>query len=118
MRASTTFDHPLALSLCRIFFRSHAVPARKWHRPSPDTLKFPVRWWQNSPGTLILLIFKRGWISGVMIAFAVLNSYSRVYLGKHYVSDVVAGALLGLVLGYLVYLALMMFNKTLNSESE
>lgn len=36
--------------------------------------------------------------------WAGLIAYSRIYLSKHYPADVVGGALLGILLGYLVYL--------------
>lgn len=36
--------------------------------------------------------------------WAALIGYSRIYLGKHYPADVLGGALLGILLGYLVYL--------------
>lgn len=35
--------------------------------------------------------------------FALLTAYSRVYLGVHFISDVVAGALVGSLAGYSVY---------------
>jgi undecaprenyl-diphosphatase len=43
------------------------------------------------------------WIGWVMISWAVLVSYSRIYLGVHYPGDVLAGALTGLLIGYIVF---------------
>ena len=31
-------------------------------------------------------------------------SYSRIYVGKHYPADIIGGALLGLLIAYLVWL--------------
>lgn len=39
----------------------------------------------------------------VMIAYAALNAYSRVYLGVHYPGDVIFGSLLGILIGWLVF---------------
>lgn len=39
----------------------------------------------------------------VMLSYAVLNAYSRIYLGVHYPGDVVFGALLGVLIGWFVY---------------
>ncbi|MEG2151536.1 MAG: phosphatase PAP2 family protein, partial [Bacteroidaceae bacterium] len=32
-----------------------------------------------------------------------LNSYSRIYLGVHYIGDILCGAAVGCLVGYLVY---------------
>lgn len=42
------------------------------------------------------------WI-GLLFAWAVLVSYSRVYLGVHYPGDITVGALVGIFFGWLVY---------------
>lgn len=39
---------------------------------------------------------RRRWVAGISMALAVLIAYSRVYLGVHFPSDVIGGALLGL----------------------
>lgn len=46
------------------------------------------------------------WI--LMLGWAMLLSYSRIYSGVHYPSDILCGAILGLFLGYFIY-KLMMF---------
>ena len=51
---------------------------------------------------LIALILKKNWVSTVMLTFALLNAYSRVYLGKHYLGDVVGGIILGAAIAMLV----------------
>lgn len=47
---------------------------------------------------------KHPWLmGGLLVAWAVLVGYSRVYLGKHYPGDVICGALLGLLIGCIVW---------------
>ena len=55
---------------------------------------------------LVSLILKNRWMTIGMMAFALLNGYSRIYLGKHYFFDVIGGALLGFAIGWVVYQAL------------
>jgi undecaprenyl-diphosphatase len=39
----------------------------------------------------------------ILISYACLTSYSRIYLGVHYPADIVFGAMCGLFLGFLFY---------------
>jgi len=47
---------------------------------------------------------KQKWLNWFMPLWGVLILYSRIYLGKHYPSDVIAGAALGFLIAWLVYL--------------
>ena len=49
------------------------------------------------------LLFRNRFFSCAIFTFALLNAYSRVYLGVHFISDVVVGALVGSLIGYLVF---------------
>lgn len=49
------------------------------------------------------LFFKRWQYATSIFLWATLNAYSRVYLGVHYVGDVVGGMLVGLMVGWGVY---------------
>jgi len=53
---------------------------------------------------IVAAIGKRyAWLGWVMYGWALLTIYSRVYLGVHYPGDVLAGAVVGTLLGILVY---------------
>ncbi len=45
------------------------------------------------------------------IIWAALISYSRIYLGVHFPGDIIGGALLGIVLSYLIYQLYLAFSK-------
>lgn len=54
--------------------------------------------------SFLSLVYQRKWlITSILFFWAIVNSYSRVYLGVHFISDIVAGALLGMIIGYLMY---------------
>ncbi|MDR3226427.1 MAG: phosphatase PAP2 family protein [Prevotellaceae bacterium] len=53
--------------------------------------------------TLMILIFRNKIFSVMIIFFAVVNAYSRVYLGVHFIRDVFAGMIVGVLIGLLVY---------------
>lgn len=50
-----------------------------------------------------LLLFRNRYYTIIILIWAVLISYSRIYLGVHFISDIVAGAISGIVFGTLVY---------------
>ena len=52
---------------------------------------------------LSLLWIRKRWFTALMILWALLVSYSRVYLGVHYPGDVLVGGLWGAGCGWLVY---------------
>ena len=49
------------------------------------------------------------YFSVALIIWATMVSYSRIYLGVHYPGDILAGALLGVMLGILIYRLLAKF---------
>lgn len=72
----------------------------------------------HAANTMALAIFigmvmRKNWVSVMMLSYALLNSYSRVYLGKHYVADVVGGMVLGAIIGYGIYsLAMLILRRS------
>lgn len=62
----------------------------------------------NSAGVAIFigLIFRRNYpfLIWILLLWALLVSYSRIYLGVHYPGDVLTGMILGGLIGYLFYL--------------
>lgn len=53
--------------------------------------------------TFLALVVRSRYLSWTMIIWALLNSYSRVYMGLHYVGDIVCGALIGVVAAAVAY---------------
>ena len=53
--------------------------------------------------TFTSLLFRNKFFVVTMMIFAIINGYSRVYLGVHFISDVVVGSLVGILVGYVVY---------------
>ena len=56
-------------------------------------------------------ILKSSSIRCCLLIWAIIVSYSRLYLGVHYPTDILAGAILGICMGYNFYL---IFNALLN----
>ncbi len=52
----------------------------------------------------------------ILLVWAFIVSYSRIYLGVHYPSDIVIGALSGLFYGWLFWKAYIYLDRRLSSE--
>lgn len=52
---------------------------------------------------LLAFLFKNRAFTWVMVAWATLMCYSRIYLGVHYPGDIVCGAILGVAVAAIVY---------------
>jgi len=53
--------------------------------------------------TLSSLVIRKRWLNWPLFGLVSIVGYSRIYVGKHYPLDVLCGALLGLLIGWLVY---------------
>ena len=51
------------------------------------------------------------WLSFFLVFTAIIISYSRVYLGVHYPSDVIIAGILGVAIGWLTYILFLKLNK-------
>ena len=51
------------------------------------------------------------WIGWVLYGWAFLSSYSRIYVGVHYPGDVIAGAVLGILIGLIMNKLLQLIFK-------
>ena len=54
--------------------------------------------------TFCALIFRNKLFTFTIFVFALLNAYSRIYIGVHFISDIIAGALVGALIAVFVYL--------------
>jgi len=58
-------------------------------------------------------LLRRNWYTWTVIIWAVIVSYSRIYLGVHYPGDVLGGALLGLAAGAALAWTAQIINKNI-----
>ena len=67
----------------------------------------------NSFGAVVLLslIFRNRLFTITAILWAIINCYSRIYLGVHYPGDILCGTIAGIIIAYIIY---MMWKKSRN----
>ena len=60
---------------------------------------------------LFALLIHRKWFTISVFTWAILVSYSRIYVGVHYPGDILGGAALGCLVGYTMFLVAKAFLK-------
>ncbi len=75
---------------------------------------FPSCHASNSFGLafFLILLFRKGWLSLFICCWAVVNCYTRIYLGLHYPGDLIAGMLVGGCGAAIMYGLLRLVDKT------
>ncbi len=65
--------------------------------------------------TLMALAFRRKytWLGWLLMIWAAVVGYSRIYLGVHYPGDVLCGAAFGVLCGWIVWLILKKFLRSI-----
>lgn len=53
----------------------------------------------------ISLVFKYRWVTITSLVWATLNSYTRIYLGVHFIADIIAGMVVGTTLAFVLYMS-------------
>ncbi|MGM0667121.1 MAG: phosphatase PAP2 family protein, partial [Bacteroidota bacterium] len=66
---------------------------------------------------LSLGLMKKRWFTILIIFWATLVSYSRIYLGVHYPGDVIGGAILGALIGYAFYSVFRLMDERIVNNS-
>lgn len=64
------------------------------------------------------LVLRSRLLSFFLLLWACVSSYSRVYLGVYFPGDILCGAILGLIVGLLVYLAYNSINRRMAGERQ
>jgi undecaprenyl-diphosphatase len=82
-------------------------PHPDFHVKAPDRYAFPSGHAMNAFALAGLLSLQHPLLGPALGLFAASVGASRVVMGLHYASDVVAGALLGLAVGGLTYVAVV-----------
>ena len=68
--------------------------------------RFFAGWVANAFGfaMFMTLLFREKVFGWTIFFWAVVTAYSRIYLGVHFITDIIPGALSGVFFGYIVYL--------------
>ena len=61
---------------------------------------------------------KYRWIGFLLFAWALISSYSRIYIGFHYPGDIIAGAILGLLIGLIIWKIFQIISKKIEKKNQ
>ena len=67
--------------------------------------------------TIIALIIRNRALSLSLLLWACINSFSRIYLGVHYPGDILCGAIVGTVIGSIIFLIYHIIKKKIDYTS-
>lgn len=67
--------------------------------------------------TIIALIIRNRALSLSLLLWACINSFSRIYLGVHYPGDILCGAIVGIVIGSIMFLIYHIVKKKIDYTS-
>ncbi len=66
-----------------------------------------------SLAVFVSFVLKNKWWSALLIVWAIIVSYSRIYLGVHFPLDVICGAILGILIAWIVFGLMKWANRKL-----
>ncbi len=64
--------------------------------------------------TLFILLIRRSLIIPVLVLWTTLSSCSRIFLGLHYLGDILAGSLVGIAAGFAAYAFYRLVNRKMS----
>lgn len=59
------------------------------------------------------LVFRNRWVTLSTLLWATTNSYTRIYLGVHFITDVTAGMIVGTLIAIFLYIIYAILRKTI-----
>jgi len=67
--------------------------------------------------TLTSLIFRHKWYSITFFIWATVTAYSRIYLGVHFISDIIPGIITGIVFGWIVFRLYLIARRKISAST-